>query len=634
MIKGDKISNIEFFPKKENGKIEWFANIYYNNSKPPIQVSKEESTKYLEAAAVAQGIAKDDSTLVSKLVENGTFTKCTEKEANAHFQEEMEKNKSGILHKLNKKAVKGALAIGLAIAVIAGGCNLIKKSKNKEEENINRISNSEHYNNAFDELLTKLQAGPKKDAVSATQKALKNFNDNLSGSIMREGEDKRLAHSWDENIAAYLAFNQFTDEELFQIFDTYKIDGNELYDQLKLGNMKEMLYYARATQPSGKADLIKSEEGKAFFNKYESLVLKFNTVESKEEKVTIAKQFYEMARADFPIKVEDKEGFIHTEKGYEDYSYAVTPMIAAMEVMTRNVGVSLTNQEVQFFNELGMCNFADEKLTGYQSQLEARQNIEIAKEELRVEYETNTSSNGQVVVTETISYEQLKEAGIASIEHYDLSAEKNDVGTIPGYWEDATLDTAKKQQIQNSAKNGSTTTKKTESYHKTITEEELKTQPASVQQQAQKQKEEIEKSFEEKNTAAKKESDKKKEEVEKEIQKEKEKLEKEVEKDNSWMDYKESTTSSSNSNSSNTSSSTEAPARPSRDDVDDHIKIDDEYIDENGNLEFDGPIYDKNGNIIDNPSAKANARKIEEVINNLADPNADINQNTNSGIVR
>ena len=74
-----------------------------------------------------------------------------------------------------------------------------------------------------------------------------------------------------------------------------------------------------------------------------------------------------------------------------------------------------------------------------------------------------------------------------------------------------------------------------------------------------------------------------------------------VEKDNAWMNDHSSSSSSSSSGSSNS----EAPKRPTVDDVDPHIDVDDQYVDEDGNLKFDGPIYDSEGNIIDNPSAKA-----------------------------
>lgn len=654
MIRGKTISNIDFFEKENEGKKEWFANIYYNNSKTPIRVPKKDAIAYLEAMAEANDIDPKDNKAISQLAEKGLFNKISEEEADRRLVTDWY-NKKGtkVHHKLNKKAVMGTLAIGTAVALLATGIGSCHR-ENKYDQNADGLSDAQYYGSSFADLIAKLQAGPKKDAVMANQLVLKNFNDSLSGNIMREGEDKRLAHSWDENIAAYLAFNQFTDEELFQIFDTYKIDGKALYEELKLGNMKEMLYYARATEPSGRVDLIKSEEGKQFFTKYENKLLEFNKADTKEAKIVAAKEFYTMVRADFPIQEEDKVGFIHTDKGYEDYSYAVTPMISAMEVMTRNVGVSLNNAEVKYFNELGMCNFAEEKLETYQTQLESRQNVAIAKEELRAEYEAVSNSEGSIEVTKTISYEKLREAGIASIEHYDLSAEKNDVGTIEGYFEDATMDTAKKQQIINNKNNGTISTS-TSNYHKTLTENDLKKESSKVQQQAQQQKDEINKQYDKQNQQAKEESDKKKAEIEKEIEEDKKKLEEEIKNDNAWMNEDKNTTPS---NPSSGSSSEEAPGRPSRDDVDDHIDIDDDYVDKDGNLEFDGPIYDKDGNIIDNPSANkqkaktttyagtsfvqsssglyvpSSAAEVNSYVDSLADQNSNINQNTNSNIIK
>lgn len=598
-INGKNISNVDFFQVLEHGEKVGYAYIYFNNMSKPIKVNEKEAVRYLEAAAKAHGIDKDDATALDQLEKQKIFKLSNANDALDRYERTMGKQQQDeediikkTKQKLNSKGVKiGAFAVALSVLLGIGSC---QSGKKVPEGNVKAsgVTSTQADHSNFASLLAQLKEGPKKDAMSAVQGNLKMFNDTLSGNIMKEGEDKRLAHSWEENMASYLAFNQFTEEELFQIFDTYKINADDLYDQLKLSNMKEMLYYARATESSGRAMLIGSEEGKAFFNGYETLVLRYNKATAKEEKIELAKQFYAKVRADFPIEDQDKEGFIHTEKGYEDYAYAVTPMISAMEVMTRNIGVSLTDKEVAYFNELGMCNFAQEKLENYENDLTSRQNIEIAKEELRSEsqLEAAVSSDGEVYIVEKISYQELKEAGIASIDHYDLSAEKNDVGMIAGYWEDATLDTLKKQ-VSDKTESEQISSTSSSSYRKTLTESDLKKESPAIQQEAQKQKDVINSQIEQENKAAKAESDRKKQELEKQIEEEKKELEKEIEEDNAWM---------------NDPGNEEVPGRP-------NVSIDDSYLDENGNPEFDGPIYDEDGNIISwMPNPNANARSISE----------------------
>ncbi len=602
-MNGKNISDIDFFAQEKNGKKEWLAAVYFKTNKSPVLLTKKDALPYLEAVAEANGIDPKSNTAIKQLQEKKLFHSVSIQDAKARFDFinlSLQKKKADQLTKkakpsLAKRAISGVVIAGAALITILSlrGCSIKKNEK---------VTNSQSYSSSqFDQLLAQLSEGTKKTAVSKVQTTLKSFNDRLSPSIMKDGEDRLLAHSWDENIAAYLAFNDFTDEQLFEIFDTYKIDGNELYDLLKLSNSKEMLYYARATEPSGRGALINSEKGQAFFNKYEELIINFNLASTKEDKVAIAKQFYAMVREDFPIQSEDQIGFIHTDKGYEDYAYAVTPMISAMEVMTRNIGVNLNNTEIKYFNELGMCNFAQEKLARYQSQLEQRQSIEIAKDELRAEYEVKKDADGKLQIQEIVPYEELREAGIASVDHYDLSEEKNDVGLIEGWWDSATVDTIGKQAVKQSASKGRTTTTTTTPYKKQLTEAEVAKQSPAIQQEVQKQKDAINAQIAEENAKAKQESDRKKAELEKQIQEEKKKLEEQVEKDNAWMNDH----SSSSSSSSSGSSDSEAPKRPTVDDVDPHIDVDDQYVDEDGNLKFDGPIYDSEGNIIDNPSAKA-----------------------------
>lgn len=608
-IDGKNIKNVDFYKILKNGQEETYACVYFSDMTAPIRVPQKKAIKYLEAAAKANGMKPNRSQTLEKLAKKNIFSISPAPLAKAKFAESMtdymeaEKEiETKTKKKLNKKGVKiGALAIALAVlAGVAVKCGLQKKSTKYGNNN---QQNVQYQQGTFAALLAKLHSGVKKDAVSLVQTNLQNFNDTLSGSIMKPGENKRLAHSWEENMASYLAFNQFTSEELYQIFDTYPINANELYDQLKLGNMKEMLYYARATEPSGRGNLINSDEGKKFFNRYESLILAYNKATEKEEKIRIAKEFYANVRIDFPVNDQNREGFIHTDKGYEDYAYAVIPMISAMEVMTRNVDVNLTEKEVTYLNELGMCNFAQEKLETYQNELVSRQAVAIAKEELSKELEATVSSEGTISFVEEVRYQDLKEAGIAAIEHYDLSSEMNDVGTIPGYWEDATLDSSKHNIETNNSSSYSSTNG---SYKKPLTEADLKKESSMIQKEAAKQKDKINSQIEKENAAAKAESDKKKEELENQIEKEKEQLEEEIKNDNAWM----------NDDKNNSSSNEEVAGRPSRDDVDDHIDIDDNYVDDDGNLEFDGPIYDKDGNIIDRPNP--GGRSIPEEIEVLS----------------
>ncbi len=596
-INGEKISNIDYFQKDDK----WFANVYFNNGKTPIQIPKDDATKYLTAL----GTRIDDSTLnnqsrLDAMINEKLVSFVPLEEANRRLTSAIVQSDDIKEERFNKRLAKKvaltAGSIALILAMVVGGCHLFKRNKNNSKNSNKSIS--DYQNMSFDELVAQLPAGAKKDAVVAVQSTLKNFNDILSGSIMRDGEDKRLAHSWDENMAAYLAFNDFTQDELLEIFDSYQIDANDLYEQLNLGNMKEMLYYARATEPSGRADLIKSQEGKDFFNKYENLVLQFNRATTVEDKTVIAQQFYSSLRADFPIQTEDLEGFIHNDKGYPDYAYAMTPMVSAMEIMTRNIGVSLNDDEIKRFNDLAMCNFAQEKFESYQQSLSAAQNVELATKRLIAE--EYTDADGRVRITLLPTYEELKEAGIASVEHYDLSEEKNDVGTLPNWWAEVTLNTTDPNVISNGG--GQNSVSQSSSYREKVSKSSL---TGSLLAEANRQEQAIQDSFAAQNEANRKAAEAAQAQKQAEIDAtEKKQAEEEARKNNQWLEDAKKQNSNTTPSTNTTPQEQEAPKRPNVNDVNPNIHIDDEYVGDNGNLGFDGPIYDKDGNIIDNPSAK------------------------------
>jgi len=73
-----------------------------------------------------------------------------------------------------------------------------------------------------------------------------------------------------------------------------------------------------------------------------------------------------MVREDFPVTSKVRtEGISHSEKhkSIKDYQLAVTPMIAASEMLFQNLKLNYTlnNMEVNFINDIGLCNYADDK---------------------------------------------------------------------------------------------------------------------------------------------------------------------------------------------------------------------------------------------------------------------------------
>ena len=150
--------------------------------------------------------------------------------------------------------------------------------------------------------------------------------------------------------------------------------------------------------PVDMSGLIVSEEGKAFYNKYHKLFLEAKEA-TGDDKIAKVEAFYNEVRKDFPIDPDTREiGISHSSSHQvvESYKLAITPMVAAGEIMWQNLDIDKTLQggvnafffgdvnvnelskeelveiilngnvgvakgEIDYFNDLGLCNQAEDK---------------------------------------------------------------------------------------------------------------------------------------------------------------------------------------------------------------------------------------------------------------------------------
>ncbi len=85
-----------------------------------------------------------------------------------------------------------------------------------------------------------------------------------------------------------------------------------------------------------------------------------------KEKEELINEFYKAVKEDFPITEEIRtEGISHFDSydSIKDYQLAVTPIIAAAEMIfqKQNIDYTLNDSEIEFFNDIGLCNYADDK---------------------------------------------------------------------------------------------------------------------------------------------------------------------------------------------------------------------------------------------------------------------------------
>ena len=378
--------------------------------KEPVRVSKEKPTKYKGKAPVRNndGVKAEDFKEIADfdlesdenevLYDDGEFDSDIEEDY-TDIEEENEVNKKenkfvawikrGIEKIKNMKLVKKITAFALAIAVGLGLYSCASR-QTKEGQMLNSnittnstdltndlgqrgghlfliYGNNNHYNDySYEELLKVTKSEPQKTAMTTVATTLNGFNDEFANAHKEEGKDVRAALTFEEITALQQAYNNYSNDEIRAIFNGATIKSDEMSRAYKDANLQLMGAYVISTRenPVDMSGLINSEEGKEFYKKYVNLFLDAKEA-TGDDKLAKIELFYAEVKKDFPITNEVRtEGIAHADDyaTIEPYKLSVTPIISAAEIMFQNYKVdhTLNDGEIDFLNDLGLCNFADE----------------------------------------------------------------------------------------------------------------------------------------------------------------------------------------------------------------------------------------------------------------------------------
>ena len=504
--------------------------------------------------------------------------------------------KRGIDKIKNMKLVKKITAVVLALAVGLGlySC-AARQTKSGEMHNSNLTTtsqdadlnigkrgghlfliygNNDHWNDySFEELQKVNVAEEQRDPMKAAATTLEAFNDDFANAHVEEGKDVKPALTFDEIIALQQAYNSYTPEEIRAIFNGATVNSGEMGRAYRDANLQLMGAYVIETRehPVDMSGIIESEEGRAFYQKYQDLFLdaKEATGEDKLRKIEL---FYKAVREDFPVTDKVRtEGIAHADDyaTIEPYKLSVTPIIAAAEIMFQNyeVDYTLNDSEVDFLNDLGLCNFADDTFA-------------------RIETITLTSEEDN----KNPLYSQYRDAIIYMLKangNYYVDDEHRELTKLDAFQEQVNWHAFEGRWVYSSYTYYTT---ETHTETKTWTETETTTRVEETREEkpiTEEAKEEVDQQIEEENEQARQEAEeeaeKNRQEMQEEADEEAERIEEEVKQDAEDLEEKiEDANEQIDQNNSDEDQSNNTPVN--EDDLGHGVQFDDEHQDGNGNL--------------------------------------------------
>ena len=191
-------------------------------------------------------------------------------------EDELDTRADKLEKKYKKKAAK--IAMGVAAGVLgAAGIAAAVTSCNK---NTNKNKNEESTNKSFESLMNSMKKDDERrvfaENVFSVTEALNSKALDKNVFALEEDGEATLHFTYDEVAAAKLVLNNYTSEEMYEIFGTDEIDTNDIMVKYQSFTTKMSLYAMNGKAPSGVASLISNEANRTWFEKIENSIVEFN----------------------------------------------------------------------------------------------------------------------------------------------------------------------------------------------------------------------------------------------------------------------------------------------------------------------------------------------------------------------
>lgn len=182
--------------------------------------------------------------------------------------------------KLEKKYKKKAAKIAMGVAAGVLGATGIAAAVTSCNKNTNKNKNEESTNKSFESLMNSMKKDDERrvfaENVFSVTEALNSKALDKNVFALEEDGEATLHFTYDEVAAAKLVLNNYTSEEMYEIFGTDEIDTNDIMAKYQSFTTKMSLYAMNGKAPSGVASLISNEANRTWFEKIENSIVEFN----------------------------------------------------------------------------------------------------------------------------------------------------------------------------------------------------------------------------------------------------------------------------------------------------------------------------------------------------------------------
>lgn len=184
------------------------------------------------------------------------------------IEEKLEKKYDNKNKAIIAAIIGGTVAAGAGIAAIANSCD---RNTGKETDFTNK---------SFESLMNSMKKDDERrvfaENVFSVTEALNSKALDKNVFALEEDGEATLHFTYDEVAAAKLVLNNYTSEEMYEIFGTDEIDTNDIMAKYQSFTTKMSLYAMNGKAPSGVASLIENEANRTWFEKIENSIVEFN----------------------------------------------------------------------------------------------------------------------------------------------------------------------------------------------------------------------------------------------------------------------------------------------------------------------------------------------------------------------